>query len=289
MCGDGGSHCLGGLGGICSVVGGRRQHWGFVEDFYFHYLHDRRKWSLARVVSVFTLLAICRLQQSGWGEALYVGKHWWDTLERHYTRAELVELGINITALQGFNIHSKPRKVRGLQARKMFTYSGSLWWDGHGGSSLPSQASPAEKMPVFIFKERAPIAIVSLGVLAVTTAWLPRKSWGPPDTISGGVQHLLQPGFTSTAGWECSNTLVSCFYLIARVATHPVGWMRVGATCLTQWVRFSPTRKCLRVQSFVVGWAPISLLFQKRMHWLVCCRERVNAGGRPLLFEVWCC
>ena len=44
----------------------------------------------------------------------------------------LAELGINITALQGLNIHSKSRKVRGLQARKVLICSGSLQWDGHG-------------------------------------------------------------------------------------------------------------------------------------------------------------
>lgn len=43
------------------------------------------------------------------------------------------------------------------------------------GSRLPSQASPAGRKPVFIFKERVPIAVVSLGVLAITMAQLPQK------------------------------------------------------------------------------------------------------------------
>jgi len=43
------------------------------------------------------------------------------------------------------------------------------------GSSLPSQASPAGKKSVFVFKGRVPIAVVSLGVLADTTAWMPWK------------------------------------------------------------------------------------------------------------------
>lgn len=37
----------------------------------------------------------------------------------------LAELSINIVDLQGVNIYSKSKKVRGLQARKVLIYSGS--------------------------------------------------------------------------------------------------------------------------------------------------------------------
>lgn len=69
---------------------------------------------------------LCRAPTGAGGE---VGIHGWGTLEQPYTGAEL---GMNVTAVQGLNIHSKSRKVRQLQARKVFIYSGSLQWDGHG-------------------------------------------------------------------------------------------------------------------------------------------------------------
>lgn len=45
----------------------------------------------------------------------------------------------------------------------------AMWWYLKDGR-LPSQASPAVKRPVFIFKERALIAVVSLVVPAVPVA-----------------------------------------------------------------------------------------------------------------------
>lgn len=146
------------------------------------------------------------------------------------------------------------------------------------GSRLPSQASPAGRKPVFIFKERVPIAVVSLGVLAITMAQLPQKGWGPPDTISGGAQHLPQPGFTSTAGWERSGTpSADSTWPPEPPPTVSVGWglgwrcgkvQTPGGACSSQWVRFSPTAAQQNASgSGPVWWAECLLPCSSRRRW----------------------
>lgn len=51
--------------------------------------------------------------------------HRWDTLDNLTPGLCVAELGINTAAPQGLHIHSKAGEVRGLQARKVFRYSGS--------------------------------------------------------------------------------------------------------------------------------------------------------------------
>lgn len=60
-----------------------------------------------------------------------------------------------------------------------------------------------------------------------------------------------------------------------------------GDACSCQWVRFSHRAAHLRVHPHVWGWAAPSLLFQKRMGSLVCCRVRVTTEERPPVFRAW--
>lgn len=95
-----------------------------------------------------------------------------------------------------------------------------------------------------------------------------RQYWGFIKGFLREAQHLLQPDFTSTAGWECSGNPICHFYLTNGVTTHHVSWLRVGLEVwegantglqlsVGQVQPHGSMVKCLRV----VGWAPLSLLF----------------------------
>lgn len=72
------------------------------------------------------------LQQSGWREPFTLAYRGGTHQSNLTLGLSLAELRINIAALQGLNIYSKSKKIRGLQARKVLIYSGSQQWDGHG-------------------------------------------------------------------------------------------------------------------------------------------------------------
>lgn len=111
----------------------------------------------------------------------------------------MAELGKNLAAPRDYTLTVIWRSKRAA-GKKGVHYSGSCggmamrrWYLQDG--RLPSQASPAGKRPVLIFKERAPIAVVSLAVLAVPVASEGLR------TLRHHVrraQHLPKPGFTNT-------------------------------------------------------------------------------------------
>ena len=161
------------------------------------------------------------------------------------------------------------------------------------GSRLPSQASPAGKKPVFIFKERAPIgspgchnSLVASEGLRTPRHRLRRGSASPTARLhkhSGmGMQQyprlLILPDH-----WSHHSP---CRWV--------EGWVGGVGKCKHQEVPAAvngsgsaPQQHSETPQGLVLcgGVSTSFPALPERMGWLVCCRVRVTAGGRPPVFE----